>query len=276
MGDSSNDINNLTHKGKVLSHNNANDSDLDDNEDDYQVDIAHEFLNQPQDRALSKKEILSQLIEKSKKERNDKKKQRLENKQLVEALDSAFPQINMLLKKRKREFVHSNDNYDKYLNAYQYAPRTNPTDRIKTEEEIERERLKKLDKLSKQRDVEIEDEESQKEEIDTEEAKAKPLTKKERISMLVEQRLKKAELLKLKDKEKEKKKEVKKSKKISEEDKMEDIEDIEEQYLGEDGEEGEEEDDENEQQEDNEDEGEEEEDEGEEEENEGEEEEDDE
>ena len=136
----------LTHKGKTINDKNANDSDSFDNEDDYEIDIAHELL-QTNKEGLTKREQYAQIIEKSKQLREEKHKQRENTKDKIKQLDEDFAEINDLLKKRKRNFEMKNDEYYKNVSQYQYADKTTPTDRIKTEEEIEKDKLKKLEKL---------------------------------------------------------------------------------------------------------------------------------
>ena len=116
------------------------------------------------------------------------------------------------------------------MNIYQYADKTTPTTRIKTDEEIEKDKLKKLEKLRQKEEEESVEEEP--EEKPEENDDNKKLTKKERIGKLIEKRLMKAEALRLKSKDDSN---LKVSSKKNEEDGMSDLDE------GEEGEEGQEE-----------------------------------
>jgi ribosomal 50S subunit-recycling heat shock protein len=74
-------------------------------------------------------------------------------------LDENFSDIVSLLKKRQRSYNKFNDDYDRMTSNFIYLDKTHPTDRIKTEEELEIEKQNKLKKLEIQRMKEEEDEE---------------------------------------------------------------------------------------------------------------------
>lgn len=186
----------FTHKGKTVNEANANDSDDQGDDDDYELDIANQLL-QESTEGLSKKDQHLQLVEKARVEREAKRKERLELKEKTKLLDDNFAEINALLSKRKRDYESKNDPYYKNINIYQYADKTTPTTRIKTEEEIEKDKQKKLEKL---RQKEEESEEESVEEVEEDDTNKK-LTKKERIGKLIEKRLMKAESLRLKSKD---------------------------------------------------------------------------
>jgi hypothetical protein len=182
----------LTHKGKVIDKHNLNDEEVDEIEDDYDYDIAQELFNAENNNAnLSKRELFNQLIEKSKQDREEKKKKRKVTSDKVNLLDENFAEINDLLKKRKREFERKNDDYHINITKYQYADKTTPTTRLKTDEEIEKAKQEKLKKLEKKKNDET-DEEDNDSENDSEEDVSR-LTKKERIGKLIEKRLAKAQ-----------------------------------------------------------------------------------
>jgi len=92
-----------------------------------------------------------------------------------------------MLKKRKRTFNRLNDDYDKLTNNFIYSERTHPTDRIKTKEEIEQEKEKKIKKMEMERlKEEVDEEDSFDEKKDDFDLNEKHLTKKERIEKLIQ------------------------------------------------------------------------------------------
>ena len=183
LNSNNNDI--LTHKGKKITSLNVDDEASQEEEDDYQIDFAEEMLKSS-NKDLSKKELLQQLIDKSKKERLEKKRERRETKDAIERLDEDFADISKLLIKRKRDIEIKNDDYNINISKYQYVEKTTPTDRLKTEEEIEKERKKKLKNL--------ENNQSSSEEEQEEELQDK-VTKKEMIGKMIEERLRKSKIL---------------------------------------------------------------------------------
>ena len=194
----------FTHKGKALNDDNINDSDLESVEDDYQFDIAKELLNDSEinlnninndNKYLSKKEQHLLVVRKAKEDRELKRKERIENKEKITKMDEDFAEISNLLLRRKKTVEDKTDNYYKNIELYQYCDKTKPTERIKSEEEIQKERLNKLDKLKNQRYIESNNDNSDYDNNSNNE-ESKMLTKKERISRLIEQRLKKAQSLK--------------------------------------------------------------------------------
>jgi hypothetical protein len=135
---------------------------------------------------------------KSKQLKEEKQRIRENTLNKISLLNENFEEINSLLKKRKRTFNRLNDDYDRMTSNFIYSERTHPTERIKSKEEIEEEKEKKLKKLEKERlkeEVDAEDDESynDNEKKDMEDdMNEKHLTKKERIEKLIQERLGKA------------------------------------------------------------------------------------
>ena len=116
------------------------------------------------------------------------------NKTLI---SEKFSDLVTLLKKRQRSFNKFNDDYDRMTNNFIYLDKTHPTDRIKTQEELEEEKQYKLKKMEIQKMKEEEDESDDNNNkfydkgID-EDNNDKHLTKKERIEKLIQERLSKS------------------------------------------------------------------------------------
>ena len=186
----------LTHKGKEI---NSDDSDSnnygnDDNEDYYSK--MNEYIeNLDNNKKLTKQEKFKEIILKSKQLKEEKQRIKENTLNKIAFLNENFNEINSLLKKRKRTFNRLNDDYDKIANNFIYSERTHPTERIKSKEEMEEEKEKKIKKLEMQRlkeEVDEEEDESYDDDKKNEDLNEKHLTKKERIEKLIQQRLGKA------------------------------------------------------------------------------------
>ena len=197
----------LTHKGKEI--NDINDlSDADDNNDndDEYYEKMNEFIENmggEGGKKLSKQEKFKAIIQNSKKLKEEKQRIKEDTLNKIEYLNDNFEELNSMLKKRKRTFNRLNDDYDKMTSNFIYSEKTHPTDRIKTKEEIEQEKEKKLKKMEIERlkeEVDEEDDSYESEKKDDLDLNEKHLTKKERIEKLIQERLGKAQ--KKKDKEK--------------------------------------------------------------------------
>jgi len=118
-----------------------------------------------------------------------------------------------IINKRKKDIIKSNDNYDKFTARFEFATKTKPTNRIKSETEIALERKNELERLEKERlkgKIDKDDElfgELINEEDKTEnigEVGERNQTKRERIQKLLQKRLENT----MKNAENEKKKET--------------------------------------------------------------------
>lgn len=182
----------LKHNGKIITNKDEFDKDfeiLNDNEEyNQQMNEYLERINA--DSKLSKKDKLAQIISQSKLLKQQKQQIKQENQDKINYLNDNFNEINSMLLKRKRNFNRFNDDYDQMTSHYNYAPKTHPTDRIKSQEEIEQELNQKMKKQELQKlkeDVDNEEEES-------EDINNVKLTKKERIEKLLQQRLKNSKI----------------------------------------------------------------------------------
>ena len=185
----------LTHKGKEINY-----EDSDSN--NYEYDANEEYYNQMNEyienlhnnKKLTKQERFKEILQKSKQLKEEKQRIRENTLNKITFLNDNFIEINSLLKKRKRTFNRFNDDYDKMTNNFIYSERTHPTERVKSKEEIEEEKEKKLKKIEIQRLKEEVDEEEESYDDDKkiEDSNEKHLTKKERIEKLIQERLGKA------------------------------------------------------------------------------------
>jgi hypothetical protein len=170
----------LQHNGRIIDDEHDQ-SDIDKSDDDY--DRYDNYMAQAEKK--TGKQILSEIISKNKMMKEERQNIKRANKEKIDILDDAFAELSTMLKKRQRTFGKAMDKYDKNVNIYTHTnyEKTHPTDRIKTENEIAME--KEMALLRK-------DEESEEEEKEEPVVKDKKLTKSERISKLLEERLKKA------------------------------------------------------------------------------------
>src|SRR5690606_16855294 len=208
-------------KGKRLDDL-REDEDLEKSDDEEYYDEMDNYMQEVEANGgkLSRKEIMENIIKKSKLLKMEKQNLKNAQKHKIDVLDSNFGELSMLLKKRPREFSKFNDNYDRNVSKFNYSEKTHPTDRVKTEKELNMEKeleMKKQKRRNKQEEIEYE---SDKESVEEVKEDKKKLTKSERIQKLIEQRLKRAGV-----KEDENKITVKKKKKN--EDNLSDLEEFE-------------------------------------------------
>ena len=186
----------LTHKGKEIDSedSDSNNYDKDENEEYYnQMDEYIENINN--NKKLTKQEKFKEIMLKSKQLKEEKQRIRENTLNKIAFLNENFNEINTLLKKRKRTFNRLNDDYDKIASNFIYSERIHPTERIKSQEEIEKEKEKKLKNMEMQRlkeEVDAEEDEIYDEDKKIEDLNEKHLTKKERIEKLIQERLGKA------------------------------------------------------------------------------------
>jgi nucleolar protein 14 len=182
----------LTHRGRVIDGNNS-DVEKEDDDDIYdKMDNYMEEMDQNKGK-LSRKEIIQNIISRSKALKEEKQRIKQENRDKIELLDENFAELSTLLQKRGRTFTKFNDDYDRFASSFVHAERTHPTDRLKSELEIAMEKEMESDKLNKKRMREeiMKDSDEEKEGEQIVENK-KTLTKKERIEKLIADRLNKA------------------------------------------------------------------------------------
>jgi nucleolar protein 14 len=115
------------------------------------------------ERVKTKKEVMEEIIKKSKFHKAERKKEKAENENMIDELDNDFKEIQGMLKSRfdspdkddeKKEpdqvakSIHSGAvEYNKLKNILGDDLRARATDRLKTEEEVAREEKQRLDKL---------------------------------------------------------------------------------------------------------------------------------
>ena len=186
------DDNNIifTHNGKKITDDDS--FSIENNDDDNYNQQMKEFMEKIDSKNLNKHEKYKEIILKSKQLKEEKQKIKEDLKNKINYLDENFSEINVLLKKRKRQFNTFNDEYDKLTKNFIYLDKTKPTDRIKTKEEIEKEKDEKLKKIEKEKfKEEVDNEESEENEKEND-LNEKHLTKKERIEKLIQERLSKS------------------------------------------------------------------------------------
>ena len=186
------DDNNIifTHNGKKITDDDS--FSIENNDDDNYNQQMKEFMEKIDSKNLNKHEKYKEIILKSKQLKEEKQKIKEDLKNKINYLDENFSEINVLLKKRKRQFNTFNDEYDKLTKNFIYLDKTKPTDRIKTKEEIEKEKDEKLKKIEKEKfKEEVDNEESEENEKEND-INEKHLTKKERIEKLIQERLSKS------------------------------------------------------------------------------------
>ena len=76
---------------------------------------------------LSRKEVIQNMINNSKKEKIEKTKLKLENLEKIQKLDDNFTDLLGIVKRRKPTILRANDPYDKFTAKLQNTARTKPT-----------------------------------------------------------------------------------------------------------------------------------------------------
>ena len=116
----------LTHHGKKLDqlddHSDAEKSDdeIFDKMDNYMGEMDN-------NKKLSRKEIIQNIINKSKMLKMEKQKIKQETKDKIQLLDDNFGELSTLLKKRERTFNTAKDDYDKFTKMFENSNKTHPT-----------------------------------------------------------------------------------------------------------------------------------------------------
>ncbi|KAF3702359.1 Nucleolar protein 14 Nucleolar complex protein 14 [Channa argus] len=110
-------------------------------------------------RAKSRQELIEELIQKSKQEKRERQVQREEAQELTEKLDQEWKNIQALLVKKtpkaenaeKQEEKPKLDKYDMMVRELGFEMKAQPSEKMKTPEELAREEREKLQKLEADR-----------------------------------------------------------------------------------------------------------------------------
>lgn len=118
----------LTHRGKNLKDLNlVEEDDMDSDGEIYdKIDNYMEEMDANKGK-LSRKEIIQNIIAKSKMLKEQKQKEKQDTKDKIQELDDNFTEISSLLKKRQRTFSKFNDDYDRFASVFKDSARTHPT-----------------------------------------------------------------------------------------------------------------------------------------------------
>ncbi|KAI4501174.1 hypothetical protein M0802_003547 [Mischocyttarus mexicanus] len=158
----------LTHRGQTLEEiEKFDDPKSDDEYSDDEIDgkLDKKFVSEANfgggilsksDSTMSRKDVIEQLIADSKKRKAEKQKVREETLNLTEKLDTEWKDLLPLMSTSKTsnqdppEKVRVDD-YDMALRQLKFEATGNPTDRLKSEEEIIKEEKEKLETLEADR-----------------------------------------------------------------------------------------------------------------------------
>lgn len=158
----------LTHKGQVLTEiEKFDDPKSDDDSDDERnktgkldndfTEQAHFGGGMLQDTGLegikTHKDLIDKLISESKKRKAEKQKLKEATVEMTEKLDSEWKDLIPLMKPKNKDVEEKKpvDSYDKMMRQLIFEARGQPTDRLKTEDEIAKEEKEKLEKLEEER-----------------------------------------------------------------------------------------------------------------------------
>ncbi|KAG8453431.1 hypothetical protein GDO86_000163 [Hymenochirus boettgeri] len=110
------------------------------------------------EKPKSRKELIEELIVKSKLEKQERQSQKEKAMELTEKLDSDWREIQGLLshktpksERKKEEEKPKPDEYDKIVRELGFEMKAQPTDRMKSEEELAKEEQERLQKLEAER-----------------------------------------------------------------------------------------------------------------------------
>ncbi|XP_040915211.1 nucleolar protein 14 isoform X2 [Toxotes jaculatrix] len=110
-------------------------------------------------RAKSRQELIEELIQKSKQEKRERQVQREEAQELTEKLDQEWKSIQALMAKKTPKAEHADkqmekpklDEYDMMVRELGFEMKAQPSEKMKTPEELAREEREKLQKLEADR-----------------------------------------------------------------------------------------------------------------------------
>ncbi|KAF5290007.1 hypothetical protein FQR65_LT11673 [Abscondita terminalis] len=162
----------LTHKGQTLNEIEKFDDPKSDDDDSLNGDntgkLESDFVgdahfgggvltNTGSEGFKSHKDMINQLIAESKKRKAEKQKAKERTLELTEKLDEEWkdliPLVNQSVKKMEEKVQDKSeiDEYDKVMRELRFEARGQPTDRLKSEDEIAKEEKDKLEKLERER-----------------------------------------------------------------------------------------------------------------------------
>jgi len=107
-------------------------------------------LNDGEDREKTKKEVMAEIIAKSKMHKVERQKEKMEDQDLLEKINEDFGLIQSLLlrsENKKYDPTESAENFDKIVNELATEKRSRPTDRMKTQMELVQEQKVRLEEL---------------------------------------------------------------------------------------------------------------------------------
>lgn len=116
----------LTHGGKKLDQLDEYD-DMEKSDDEIYDKMDNYMEEIESNKKLSRKEIIQNIINKSKMLKMEKQKLKHETKDKIQMLDDNFGELSTLLKKRGRTFNSAKDDYDKFTRIFENADKTHPT-----------------------------------------------------------------------------------------------------------------------------------------------------
>lgn len=161
----------LTHKGQTLSEIEKFVDERSDDDDSFDGDntgkLDSDFVNDAHfggdglrrtgnEGDKTHKQLIQQLIAESKKRKAEKQKLKEATSELTEKLDTEWKDLLPLVSKSKKT-EHENepqtkvDDYDKVMRELKFEARGNPSDRLKSEDEIAKIEKEKLEKLESER-----------------------------------------------------------------------------------------------------------------------------
>ncbi|KYN22448.1 Nucleolar protein 14 [Trachymyrmex cornetzi] len=158
----------LTHRGQTLEEiekfdDPRSDDELSDNEN-VSGKLDRNFVQEAHfgggilskvDSTLSRKDLIDQLIAESKKQKAEKQKIRKETIDLTEKLDSEWKDLLPVMSASKRSMeddkTTKTDTYDIAVRQLKFEARGNPSEKLKSEEQIIQEEKEKLEKLEADR-----------------------------------------------------------------------------------------------------------------------------
>lgn len=163
----------LTHKGQTLSEIEKFVDERSDDEDSLEGDnsgkLEADFVKDAhfgggvlkrtgKEGARTHKELIEQLISESKKRKAEKQKLKEVTLELTEKLDTEWKDLLPLVNKSKKAADEKEsepqtkvDDYDKVMRELKFEARGNPSDRLKSEDEIAKIEKEKLEQLEKER-----------------------------------------------------------------------------------------------------------------------------
>ena len=166
----------LTHFGKPINQISMLNDDISDDEEVYEDN--RQFISEMSNSTMNKKDLLKKMIMETKIKKEERKQSKIANFHRAEALNESFNEIALLLKKRPKEFTKARTEYDDMVDKMQYEDKTKPVDRVKSKEEIEYEKMLKIERRRKEADDSSDEEEEEEDKKTTQ--KEKILTKREK------------------------------------------------------------------------------------------------